>query len=338
MGVTLKQIAEMAGVHKSTVDKVIHNRPGVSEAKRKMIRDLLDEYGYESNPLAKALNYQKRKMKVVVIIPDVDAAPFLRQGMELVQQDFNSFNIDVEYKTVSLADYKGQASFIRSLKEEGVSGVVLMPLESAEVTEAALDLQESGIPIITLNSDMESIPALCHVGTDMKQAGRTAARVMTLLKPEGAVLGVISGTHMKAIKQREKAFVTYLPTITSNMELKEPMIIEETPESAYQNTVRYLEEHPDMNALFITCGEIDNICRAVKDLGRTDDMTVLCYERYPAIVELLQRGEIAATISSDLRDQGRLAMRLLFEYLIYERQPKDCYMPSRSEIFLKENI
>lgn len=26
MGVTLKQIADLAGVHKSTVDKVIHNR------------------------------------------------------------------------------------------------------------------------------------------------------------------------------------------------------------------------------------------------------------------------------------------------------------------------
>lgn len=34
MSVTLKQIADMAGVHKSTVDKVIHDRPGVSEAKR----------------------------------------------------------------------------------------------------------------------------------------------------------------------------------------------------------------------------------------------------------------------------------------------------------------
>ena len=49
MSVTLKQIADMAGVHKSTVDKVIHDRPGVSEAKREQIRALLKEYGYESN-------------------------------------------------------------------------------------------------------------------------------------------------------------------------------------------------------------------------------------------------------------------------------------------------
>ena len=45
MGITLQQIADLAGVHKSTVDKVIHNRPGVSDAKRQMIRKLLEEHG-----------------------------------------------------------------------------------------------------------------------------------------------------------------------------------------------------------------------------------------------------------------------------------------------------
>ncbi len=69
MGITLQQIADLAGTTKSTVDKVIHNRPGVSEKKRQEIKKLLEEYGYEANPLAKALNYQKRKMKVAVVLP-----------------------------------------------------------------------------------------------------------------------------------------------------------------------------------------------------------------------------------------------------------------------------
>ena len=60
MSITLKEIADMAGVHKSTVDKVIHNRPGVSDTKRQQIRQLLNEHGYASNPLAKALNCHAR--------------------------------------------------------------------------------------------------------------------------------------------------------------------------------------------------------------------------------------------------------------------------------------
>ena len=37
MGITLKEIEEIAGVHKSTVDKVIYNRPGVSDARRQLL-------------------------------------------------------------------------------------------------------------------------------------------------------------------------------------------------------------------------------------------------------------------------------------------------------------
>ena len=38
MKVTIKKIAEIAGVHPSTVDKVLHNRPGVSDEVRERIR------------------------------------------------------------------------------------------------------------------------------------------------------------------------------------------------------------------------------------------------------------------------------------------------------------
>ena len=93
MSVTLKQIADMAGVHKSTVDKVIHDRPGVSEAKREQIRALLEQYGYESNPLAKALNYQKKKLTVGILLAHTAASAALRRGIERVRQDFASFKI-----------------------------------------------------------------------------------------------------------------------------------------------------------------------------------------------------------------------------------------------------
>ena len=51
MGVTIKQIAEMAGVHRSTVDKVLHKRQGVSDDVRKKVQKIIDENNYEANPI-----------------------------------------------------------------------------------------------------------------------------------------------------------------------------------------------------------------------------------------------------------------------------------------------
>ena len=335
MGVTLKQIADLAGVHKSTVDKVIHNRPGVSDARRQQIKKLLEEYGYESNPLAKALNYQKKKMTVAVVVPTVDAMPTLRKGMELVQQDFNSFNIEVVYYKIPF-EAAEQVPCLEKLPHEGIAGAVVLPIEVPEVARAMKKLMEQNIPVVAINSDLQTEPYMCYVGQDMVQAGRVAARMMGLLLPRGGKLAVISSNNMRAVKQREHSFRESVSMLCPHVDVCAFMDIVEKPVHAYQQTIAFLQQHPDVQALVITCGCVPDICRAVRDAGR--DLTILCYERYDEIAQLVKKGEIACTISGDLREQGRLAMRLLFEKLIYEREPEKKVYYTSNEILLKENI
>ena len=335
MGVTLKQIADLAGVHKSTVDKVIHNRPGVSDARRQQIKKLLEEYGYESNPLAKALNYQKKKMTVAVVVPTVDAMPALRKGMELVQQDFNSFNIEVVYYKIPF-EAAEQVPCLEKLPHEGIAGAVVLPIEVPEVARAMKKLMEQNIPVVAINSDLQTEPYMCYVGQDMVQAGRVAARMMGLLLPRGGKLAVISSNNMRAVKQREHSFRESVSVLCPHVDVCAFMDIVEKPEHAYQQTIAFLQQHPDVQALVITCGCVPDICRAVRDAGR--DLTILCYERYDEIAQLVKKGEIACTISGDLREQGRLAMRLLFEKLIYEREPEKKVYYTSNGILLKENI
>ncbi len=338
MGITLKQIADIAGVHKSTVDKVVHNRPGVSDEKRKMIWELLDEYGYESNPLAKALNYQKKKMKVAVVMPEVDSTPYLKKGMELVAQDFNSFNIEVCYYILPLREEDAIGHCLQSLAEEAISGVVLFPVAMQGVADAMRKLSAQQIPVITVDSDLNHEPRMCFVGQDMFQAGRVAARMLSILSPTGGKLGIISNHHIQSVIQREQGFLEYLPKVADDIQLQEIITIKENPESAYRNTKELLGRHPEMNTLLITCGEVEDICRAVRDEKRMEDMTIVCYENYPEIEELIRQGEVACTISGDLREQGRLAMRILFEHLIYNIEPERDEIQIQNHIILKENI
>jgi DNA-binding LacI/PurR family transcriptional regulator len=46
MKITMQQIADIAGVTRATVDKVVHNRPGVRPATREHIQKILTEYNY----------------------------------------------------------------------------------------------------------------------------------------------------------------------------------------------------------------------------------------------------------------------------------------------------
>lgn len=82
MRVTIKQIAEMAGVHRSTVDKVLHKRPGVSDSVRTRVQKIIDECGYEANPIGKALQMQDKELKIRVILLEVDAMEYLKKGLQ----------------------------------------------------------------------------------------------------------------------------------------------------------------------------------------------------------------------------------------------------------------
>ena len=71
MAVTVKQIAELANVSRGTVDRVLNNRSGVSEATRQKVLKIAKELHYEPNFLAKALVSKKESLKIgVILTPD----------------------------------------------------------------------------------------------------------------------------------------------------------------------------------------------------------------------------------------------------------------------------
>ena len=48
--VTIKQLAEVCGVSRGTVDRVLNNRGNVKPEKRKRVLDAMRELNYQPNP------------------------------------------------------------------------------------------------------------------------------------------------------------------------------------------------------------------------------------------------------------------------------------------------
>lgn len=57
--IRIKDIAKRSGVSVGTVDRVLHNRPNVSEPARKKVEKALAEMNYQPNMYASALAYNK---------------------------------------------------------------------------------------------------------------------------------------------------------------------------------------------------------------------------------------------------------------------------------------
>jgi len=66
----VKEIARRANVSIATVDRVLHNRSGVSEKTKKKINDIIKELDYQPNILASRLA-SKKIISLAVLIPRV---------------------------------------------------------------------------------------------------------------------------------------------------------------------------------------------------------------------------------------------------------------------------
>ena len=135
MKITIKQIAEIAGVHRSTVDKVLHNREGVSQEVRQRVQKIIDEYGYRPNPIGQALKKQDQKIKIGVILLEVDAKERILSGIKEGLSAYQSFDIELMYHTVNYPDVGEQIRLIHKMIEQKADGIILSPINSTRDRE-----------------------------------------------------------------------------------------------------------------------------------------------------------------------------------------------------------
>lgn len=336
--VTIKEIAVMAGVHRATVDKVLHHRPGVSDAVRSKVQRIIDEVGYESNILGKALKYQKQKIVIAAVLLEVDALPEIKRGIESAYQDFKNFNVEIEYYIVKYGEVGEQADILALLAKKECAGVIVSPMYHNLVQDAMKLLKQADIPVVTVNVDSYAqTDRLCFIGQDMEKAGAVAARMMDIfLHHRGKVAIIGSSDELLSVKKRELSFRRHLALQRTDIVLLPSIDTHENPVVAFSESLRVINQY-EPNALFVTGGCVQEVCRAVKVSGRTD-LVIICFERYPEIEAFLEDGMIDCTISSDLVLQGYESVKTIFEFFMYDRQPKQdaIYMPIG--IVLRENL
>lgn len=342
MKVTMKQIAEIAGVHRSTVDKVIHGRPGVSDDVRKKVQKIIDELEYKPNMVGMALKSQSKVFRLAAILLDVDAMPYLREGIARGAEEYRDFNIELQYEICKFSEPQEQARLIREAVQKGCDGIILSPINAGVVRDAVNRAADKGVPTITVNSDLTDSRRLCTVDQDNDREGRIAGRLMgSFLRGQGRIAVVTAASAEEnnnyGVKNRETHFVSLISEQFPEIKIVRRIESMEDPVITFAQTMRLLEEEPELDGIFVTCGGVKEIGRAIKING-VQGLTVVCYSDYPEIQELMREDIVTCTISSDLPEQGKLPVQLMMNYLLLHQRPKQEQYLVKSAIMVKESL
>lgn len=342
MGVTIRQIAERAGVSRGTVDRALNNRGRIRPEVAERIRQIAEEMGYQPNPLGRALVMSKNNLKIGVVIQAAET-PFMQvvlQGIEGAKAEVEALGLTVLVYKIFQVSLEETIEALKDMREKGVSAIALMPAEDDRL-RALVDqyVGEYGIPIVTFNSDLEHTKRLCFVGQNAVQCGRTAAGLMGEIIGGKGKVAVISG-HVSniSLSNRVKGFCSEIGKKYPGIELLEPAYCNEKEERAKKITEDILKSHPDLTAIYMTSYGEAGICEALKAYQKAQDVKMIASDFMGRNYEFLRDGSINLLIGQDAYVQGYEPVMILYRLLYTGEKPVKEYVYTEIVIKTSYNI
>lgn len=170
MGVTLRDVAERAGVSPRTVSNVVNGFAHISPAMRARVQAALDELNYKPNLLARSLR-QGRTGIIALLLPDIAASYFGELAHEIVERS-GEFGCTVMIDETGGRPDRERALLDVAAQSSWVDGVLLSSLGLRRSDLAGL----RGDMAVVLLGERTAGSALDHVGIDNVAASREAVR------------------------------------------------------------------------------------------------------------------------------------------------------------------
>lgn len=339
MKITIKDIAEAAKVSRGTVDKVLNDRKGVSHEVREKVINIAQTMGYKPNLAGKALAFQKNPVKIGVIILNKDDPLFqeVHKGVLQAFQEFKDFGIAIEIRFMDNISIEDQLRCIRELAKQNIIALALSPLDEEIIKKELQILTEDNIKILTFNTDID-VEKFCFIGQNLVQSGRVAGELMGKLLLNGGKVAVISGPpKIKALQERLQGFRSIIECEYNTVNIAEVFDDINNDEDTFANTLKLVNNHPDLKGIFITGTGVGGVGRALKAIDK-HDIRLICYDLRNETINLLKNKTIDFTITQDPFMQGYQSIKVFFDYFLKSQKPFSNNIYTRLEIITKENL
>lgn len=340
--VGVKEIARRANVSIATVDRVIHNRNGVSEETKKKIQQIIKDIDYQPNILASRLA-SKKIYELAVLIPDVSSETIYWEaplnGIAKAETEISKYGINIRKYFYDLSD---KGSFLRlaeKILSEKTDGILMAPSFIDEATEFSLKCKEKNIPFVFINSDIPNLQSLCYIGPELFQSGYLAAHLLSYGVKDDAKILVVNISreidHHHHLLRKEEGFRKYFEEhLRQNSIIKIDVL--QTEHEAIQNSlVKVFEKHPDIQAIFTTNSRVGAVGHFVEAYNKTN-ILLIGYDYLQENIDLLKRETIDFLICQKPEEQGYRGIMSLYHHLVLSAEiEKNYYMPI--DIITKEN-
>jgi LacI family transcriptional regulator, galactose operon repressor len=319
----IREIAEGLGISIGTVDRALHNRPGINEETRRRILQRAKALGYRPNLAARFLVSQKQ-LRIGVNLPREIASFFdlVRAGILEAVRSVETSDVKVIHRSYpGLGD--GEEEALAEALADDLQGLIMVPGQPVTLAPLLKKAAERGLPVVCVNTDAPEVEHLVTVCVDSLMTGSLVGELMgRFLGGKGRVMVVTGQVSTIDHAQKVAGFRGALSEMWPDLRIAAVVEAHDQESEAYEKSRQVLTKTPDIAGVYVSTVNSVPVLRAIEDVGLAGRATVIASDLFPALAPLIESGRVTATMYQRPSIQGQLAFRALYNFLVDGVRPR----------------
>lgn len=337
----IKEIARRANVSIATVDRVIHDRPGLAPSTKEKVQKIIKELNYQPNIHARRLSLA-RQFRIATLMPQRSKETSFWEGplkgIDMAAGEISQFGAVVDryfYDQDSIRSFQQQAQLLLKSKPDGL---LFAPSFIEESVAFVQKCQKQHIPYVLIDSDLPGVNSLAYIGPDLNASGGLAAHLVSYLigKNDSILIVNISKEldDQHHLLKKEEGFRSYFRTHRWDNQILKININKTDPRSIEKELAAIFKQQPNIRVVFVTNSRVSSVAPFIGQLDRK--VILIGYDFVNENIEYIERGVIDFLICQKPLEQAYKGVMTIYQHLAAHTPVKKVtFMPI--DIITREN-
>ena len=217
-------------------------------------------------------------------------------------------------------DREQQIQVVEGFAAQGVSGIVLAPLDNRALVRPVTDARRAGVPTVIIDSGLESDEIVSFVATDNRKGGSLAAdRMGQLLGGKGKVLVLRYAEGSASTTERETGFIEQIKAKFPEIELiSTDQYAGATRDTAKRASENLLNRFGDQVQGIFTPNESSTagMLLALEDIGKAGKVSFVGFDVSQRFIDALNSGQLHGIVVQNPFNMGYLGVKTMVDQLL----------------------
>jgi ribose transport system substrate-binding protein len=262
----------------------------------------------------------QEKLKIAVV-PKSNTAMFwksVHQGVKIGAVTSN--DVEIVWKSPKKEDdIAQQISIVEQCVNEGVSAIILAPLDKEALAGSVAKAKKKKIPVLIFDSALKGTPGKDfnnYVGIDNKKAGSIAGEQLAkMLGGKGNVVILrYTASQSNNITNREEGFLESISKYKNIKVIEKNHSVCGTENKTTEECMKMADKLKEANGVFCSYEQSTlGMLHALQNLNLAGKVKFIGFDTPAPAIEALKKGEISALIAQDPAQMGYRCVKTIVD-------------------------